>query len=707
MENTNLNYTPTKTNLDDNNNIYVKNNFVDTNNYVNQNIHKLKENKKYSTEKNDEKNEEYMMSQRARNIMSAVHPIHDTLRKKVNPISESERYKITRINVDSRYREKNPKNILESVQHILPENPLYFQNNSKFLTIHDPKHGYNYDDKIVLQNLSVTFTQQKLVFDIGSYYIKVEYENHNLNPSNSYLVLIDSFIGNNTNNTLFDNILVNYINKIQNVYFSNETQTADNNSFYIKINVTPILNNTATVNVRLFAYNGIPLNQINSNYPININQTQSYLTISKIISYDYYQVTLNSSATFGLADNTNLNNLIGVVGTGGVNIMISKIIDVIEGFPDANNFKYNLGRNFTKVSKIKLLSTEIPNTEKVIKKYPIEKQNNLLYWQNVADGDYIYSIEVTPGNYALDNLATAIQSQIILTPRVNQITNSNPNKILNLNNHFATVILNQEANTFEISFYTTSILTQALKKSTYAFNDGYNRMVVNHLNHGLNPGDTILIQNSVTVDQIPQATLNGTFIIETIIDPDNYQVKLDKYNNETVAINNLGGGNAIQVLTPLQTRLLFNINGTLGNILGFRNVNSYNAVTVYSKKITNYTEYELDTNLNTLGIFTQDLISNNVINLSGDNYIYLTINYIFKDTTDIKTIKNIFAKLLLSGSPNSVIYNDFIQIGQELLDPIFSLSYLEFSFYTADGLLYDFNNIDVSLTIEIFEDIKQ
>jgi len=294
MENTNLNYTPTKTNLDDNNNIYVKNNFVDTNNYVNQNIHKLKENKKYSTEKNDEKNEEYMMSQRARNIMSAVNPINDTLRKKVNPISESERYKITRINVDSRYREKNPKNILESVQHILPENPLYFQNNSKFLTIHDPKHGYNYDDKIVLQNLSVTFTQQKLVFDIGSYYIKVEYENHNLNPSNSYLVLIDSFIGNNTNNTLFDNILVNYINKIQNVYFSNETQTADNNSFYIKINVTPILNNTAIVNVRLFAYNGIPLNQINSNYPININQTQSYLTISKIISSDYYQVTLNS-----------------------------------------------------------------------------------------------------------------------------------------------------------------------------------------------------------------------------------------------------------------------------------------------------------------------------------------------------------------------------------------------------------------------------
>jgi len=646
------------------------------------------------------------MSQRARNIMSAVNPINDTLRKKVNPISESERYKITRINVDSRYREKNPKNILESVQHILPENPLYFQNNSKFLTIHDPKHGYNYDDKIVLQNLSVTFTQQKLVFDIGSYYIKVEYENHNLNPSNSYLVLIDSFIGNNTNNTLFDNILVNYINKIQNVYFSNETQTADNNSFYIKINVTPILNNTAIVNVRLFAYNGIPLNQINSNYPININQTQSYLTISKIISSDYYQVTLNSSATFGLSDNTNLNNLIGVVGTGGGNIMISKIIDVIEGFPDANNFKYNLGRNFTKVSKIKLLSTEIPNTEKVIKKYPIEKQNNLLYWQNVADGDYIYSIEVTPGNYALDNLATAIQSQIILTPRVNQITNSNPNKILNLNNHFATVILNQEANTFEISFYTTSILTQALKKSTYAFNDGYNRMVVNHLNHGLNPGDTILIQNSVTVDQIPQDTLNGTFIIETIIDPDNYQVKLDKYNNETVAINNLGGGNAIQVLTPLQTRLLFNINGTLGNILGFRNVNSYNAVTVYSKKITNYTEYELDTNLNTLGIFTQDLISNNVINLSGDNYIYLTINYIFKDTTDIKTIKNIFAKLLLSGSPNTVIYNDFIQLGNEFLEKINSLNELQFTFYSPDGNLFSFNNIELSFTIEIYEEIN-
>jgi hypothetical protein len=101
-----------------------------------------------------------------------------------------------------------------------------------------------------------------------------------------------------------------------------------------------------------------------------------------------------------------------------------------------------------------------------------------------------------------------------------------------------------------------------------------------------------------------------------------------------------------------------------------------------------------------------DLISNLLLNFNGYNYVYLTLNYIFKDSINIRGIQNIFAKLLLSGDPNTVIYNDFIQIGEEFLNTIISLSELEIFFYTADGLLYDFNNINVSFTIELFEEIK-
>ena len=151
--------------------------------------------------------------------------------------------------------------------------------------------------------------------------------------------------------------------------------------------------------------------------------------------------------------------------------------------------------------------------------------------------------------------------------------------------------------------------------------------------------------------------------------------------------------------------MLFNYQNTIGTLLGFRNVGEYNAITVYSKLISNTSSYDLDLNLNSLGIAQVDTISNTLLNFNGDNYIFLTINYIFKDSIDINGIKNIFAKLLLSGNLDYVIYNDFIQIGEEFLEPIASLSEIEFSFYTVDGNLFDFNNINVSFTIEIFEDI--
>ena len=169
------------------------------------------------------------------------------------------------------------------------------------------------------------------------------------------------------------------------------------------------------------------------NYPININQSQASLTITNIISADFYQVSLSTKATIGLSDNANLNNLIGVTGIGGKDIVVNKINGIIEGFPNSNQYKYSLGRNFRNVKKIRLLSTEVPNTEKKIKQYPANKQNNILYWQNVDDGNNIYQINITSGNYTIDELASELQTQILAVPRVNQAnTDTDPKKIINL-----------------------------------------------------------------------------------------------------------------------------------------------------------------------------------------------------------------------------------------------------------------------------------
>jgi hypothetical protein len=595
--------------------------------------------------------------------------------------------------------------MLDSVQHYLSPNPFYFQQNSNLLTIRDLNHGYSYGDNIVLQNLTIPSVNCRVDFEAGSNFIKIEYLNHNLNPNNTYLVLLQNFIGNQNNNTLFDNISINYINKIQTVLFTNGKDVANNDYFYININILSQNNNNSTVNASLYSLNGVQLNNINSNYPININQLQSSLTIVNILSNDYYQVALESSATIGLTDNGNLNIIQSTQGVGGSDIIISQIVDVIEGFPNSNTFKYNLGRTFTKIKKIRLLSTEIPNTQKMVRSSPIAKKNNILYWQNIDDGDYIYSVEITPGNYTTDTLATGIQTNINTVPRVNQ-NNTNTTTIIYLNDHSVNVTINQNTNVFSISFFTTIILSGSITKSTYTFTDGFNRIIIDHPQHKLNAGDSIVITNAIDTESIPASALNGTFTIESVIDTDHYQIKLNKYNtSSTIAVT--GGGQAITLLKPLLTRLLFNYPNTIGTLLGFRNVGEYNAITIYSKVITNTSSYDLDLNLNSIGIAQTDTISNTLLNFNGDNYIFLTINYIFKDSIDTNGIKNIFAKLLLSGNLDYVIYNDFIQIGEEFLEPIASLSEMQFSFYSVDGNLFDFNNINVSFTIEIFEELNQ
>ena len=704
-EKTNLQFSTIKTSNDEKNKNFIKNNFIDTNNYAKQNLYELKEKKKeYSNEKSDDKYG-FVTNQRSKSIASNSETLDTNSRRKIMPISQSdEEYKVTRINIDSAYREQYPKNMLDSVQHNLLPNPFYFQVNSNLLTIYDPNHGYNFGDNIILQNLIVSSVNCRIDFEKDSNYVKIEYLNHNLNPNNTYLVLLQNFIGNQSNNTLFDNISINYINKIQTVLFTNGTDVANNDYFYIKINILAQNNNNSTINASLYSLNGIQLNYINSNYPININQLQSSLTIVNILSSDFYQVVLGSSATIGLQDNTNVNVLMSTMGVGGNDIIISKIVDVIEGFPNSNTFKYNLGRTFTNIKKMRLLSTEIPNTQKMIRSSPINKKNNILYWQNIDDGDYIYSVEITPGNYTTDTLATEMQKNINLIPRVNQ-NNTNTSTIIYLNDHYVTIDIIQSTNIFSISFYTTIILSGSITKSTYTFTDGFNRIIIDHPNHKLNAGDSVVITNAIDTEQIPASALNGTFSIEAIIDNDHYQIKLDKYNiSGTIAVT--GGGQAIKLLKPLLSRLLFNYPNTIGTLLGFRNVGEYNAITVYSKIITNTTSYDLDLNLNSLGILQTDNISNTLLNFNGDNYIFLTINYIFKDSIDINGIKNIFAKLLLSGDLDYVIYNDFIQIGEEFLEPVASISEIQFSFYSVDGNLFEFNNINVSFTIEIFEQIN-
>ena len=164
----------------------------------------------------------------------------------------------------------------------------------------------------------------------------------------------------------------------------------------------------------------------------------------------------------------------------------------------------------------------------MVRSSPIAKKNNILYWQNIDDGEYIYSVEITPGNYTTDTLATGIQTNINTVPRANQ-NNTNTTTIIYLNDHSVNVTINQNTNVFSISFFTTIILSGSITKSTYTFTDGFNRIIVDHPQHKLNAGDSVVIANAIDTESIPASALNGTFTIESVIDTDHYQIKLNKY----------------------------------------------------------------------------------------------------------------------------------------------------------------------------------
>jgi hypothetical protein len=64
---------------------------------------------------------------------------------------------------------------------------------------------------------------------------------------------------------------------------------------------------------------------------------------------DNISITFNSS-TIALFTETN----------GGNKILIGKVLNIIEGYPNANNYTLNLKKNFTDVIRLELVSTEIP-----------------------------------------------------------------------------------------------------------------------------------------------------------------------------------------------------------------------------------------------------------------------------------------------------------------------------------------------------------
>jgi len=622
--------------------------------------------------------------------------------------------KITRITFDSKDRNIIPKNILDGNYIYLDNNPLTFIEGSSELLITNSKiHNLNVNDRIILQNVQIPTFNLKGGIDLikDSYFIKVNHVNHNIKKkevtNNTIKIVIFGVNGNSNNNTTLGNISLSSINKIHDIYLTNDTDIVGSNDYYyIKIPILPsssITDTTSNIKIQFLYIAGIPINEINSNYPISISQVNGYLTVTSIVSNYKFKVALKHNA------------LIDLSNIGGNQIYYAKIKSYIAAYTKPNNYIINLNKTLENVTKIKLISTEFPNTEKVIKVFPENEKNNKLYFQVLEDGNHTYVINIIPGNYSIGALQEEIKARIEEITRVNytgsQITNDPNNATLEKSENFSvTVEINQYTDIFTLSLFSVIICIQGITLSTQEYPDSRKRIIVNHYNHGLSAGSTITLAGCIATSGLPGTVLNRSHTIESIQDSNNYIIKLPLHNPSTIVVNT-GGGFAINILIPVTFRLLFNYPDTVGKVLGFRNVSEPNSITSFTTSVTNNIAYENDYFKDSVGneIYFNSItkeVDNNVVQLFGHNYILMTCN-VFKNSESLSTsnIENLFAKLLLSDAPGSILFNQYIQLSDVLKYPIKTLSELEFKFVSPNGSLYEFNGIDHSFTLEFYQEV--
>ena len=322
-------------------------------------------------------------------------------------------YKTTLINIDSKYRNKTSSNIVSMHLYTLPPNIIETTLNSNIVKIHISGHNYNMGDMIILQNVHgkkvILSNNITLLKDLN--YFMVNINNHNITTNGDYRINIMKY--DNTSNS-YTNVMINSILGIHNIeiYDSNIHNIEDlniynennikTNYFFIKLPYKCITTTTCNCifQCEIMNIGGIPLQNINANYPINYNNYQS--------SHEIIQADINAIYFY-----SSYKAIYSELG-GGDKITIGKVINTIEGYIDPSNYVYKLNTTFNNVVKLEIVSSEINYTD-----MNITCNNNKLYWQYLEDGDHIYEITIPDGYYNRESLTTYMKNNMNNMKRIN------------------------------------------------------------------------------------------------------------------------------------------------------------------------------------------------------------------------------------------------------------------------------------------------
>jgi len=249
---------------------------------------------------------------------------------------------------------------------------------------------------------------------------------------------------------MYGNISLNLLNSQHRMYLTTtdiEDQTSVSNStstltstltslptlnrFYIKLNnpyikkrfefSNPLLSgallirifetSVSDVTIRYKHQGGIPLNLINSDYPVGFNNLTGFKYVA--------DVKETTSVTDGqLEKNLHITVELDRVGLydksfGGSDVYIGLIDHIYPGFYNPNSYVVDLERIYNNVVMVRMVSSCFPRSQKLIMDgLTGGRRNNRFYWQNIDDGDTMYTIEIDPGNYTYAEFKEEFETKV-------------------------------------------------------------------------------------------------------------------------------------------------------------------------------------------------------------------------------------------------------------------------------------------------------
>lgn len=264
-------------------------------------------------------------------------------------------------------------------------------------------------------------------------------------------------------------------------------------------------------------------------------------------------------------------------------------------YPKPSNFKIFLGRTFTNVKKIEMVSLEFPNTDAVI-----NTGNSRLFWRNLEDieSDYttttngvigypIYNIDLRTGSYTASTLQSEIQRNLNAVRRRQGATTT-----ANITPDYHYFVPSLDLDTDVVSL--TSLSLKQLPNNPFTTSLSSGLITVSAPQHGFSTNDMIYFVGLKTIAGISASVLN-TFHRITVIGDAATSTQFSFEVNVKAADSVVGGGNTAKAGVKAPFQLLWGENNnTIAQNIGFPLENSSQLIKTDVSSLENIVQMDIE-----------------------------------------------------------------------------------------------------------------